>query len=231
MKMACESLDTIGVFARTVDDAALLVGGSAMRAIDVPVTEKPKLGVCRSPMWSHMTREGIEAFEAGVKRLAQAGAAIVERELPREFDELDALRFKLQAYEIARNLAHEVAHYRSQFSAVLLEAIDAGAKVPHAEYVRAQEFADARRRQLADHMRDLDALLTPSATGEAPLGLQSTGDTAMNRLWTLMHGPCVTVPAGRGAAGMPVGLQFYGLPWADSRTLGVARWAEGALGR
>jgi amidase len=80
-------------------------------------------------------------------------------------------------------------------------------------------------------MRDVDALLTPSATGEAPLGIESTGETAMNRLWTLLHGPCITVPAGSGPAGMPLGVQLYGLPGADPRTLGAAHWVERALQR
>jgi Asp-tRNA(Asn)/Glu-tRNA(Gln) amidotransferase A subunit family amidase len=78
-------------------------------------------------------------------------------------------------------------------------------------------------------MQDVDAIVTPSATGEAPLGLGSTGNTAMNRLWTLLHGPCVTVPAGEGPAGMPLGIQFVGLPGEDARTLAAAAWGERAL--
>ena len=74
--------------------------------------------------------------------------------------------------------------------------------------------------------RDFDALLTPSATGEAPLGLESTGNTAMNRLWTLLYGPCVTVPAGLGPSGMPLGVQIVGRPGEDARTLAAARWVE-----
>jgi Asp-tRNA(Asn)/Glu-tRNA(Gln) amidotransferase A subunit family amidase len=75
----------------------------------------------------------------------------------------------------------------------------------------------------------VDAILTPSATGEAPAGLGSTGDTAMNRLWTLLHGPCVTVPAGDGPGGLPLGVQIVGLPGVDAKTLAVARWVEHAL--
>jgi len=90
-------------------------------------------------------------------------------------------------------------------------------------------YAAECRRRLRDLVGDADAILTPSATGEAPLGLGSTGNTAMNRLWTLLHGPCVTVPAGDGPAGMPIGIQIVGLPGADARTLAVARWVEGAL--
>jgi Asp-tRNA(Asn)/Glu-tRNA(Gln) amidotransferase A subunit family amidase len=229
MKMACESLDTVGVIARTVEDAALLVAGSAMRSIDVPAVDKPRLGLCRTANWSHMTREGVQAFEAAVRRLAQAGAVVVEQDLPQDFAGLDAADLRILDYEIARSFAYESARHRDRISAVLLARIDSGAQMAQADNAKAVSYAAECRRNLAAHMQGLDAIVTPSATGEAPLGLDNTGNTAMNRLWTLLHGPCVTVPAGRAPTGMPLGLQVVGLPGADERTLGVARWAEALL--
>jgi Asp-tRNA(Asn)/Glu-tRNA(Gln) amidotransferase A subunit family amidase len=229
MKMGAESLDTAGVIARSVEDAALLVAGSAMRSdlVKVEVLEKPRLGVCRSPNWHHMSREGADAFDAAVKRIAAHSARVVETEPP--FDELDAAASTILVYEMARGLAHEVAHHRSRVSPILLERIDAGSAMPYSDYAKALSYAAACRRRLADLMGDIDAIVTPSATGEAPLGLASTGNTAMNRLWTLLHGPCVTVPAGEGPAGMPLGVQLVGLPGADVRTLAAAMWAQNAL--
>jgi Asp-tRNA(Asn)/Glu-tRNA(Gln) amidotransferase A subunit family amidase len=109
---------------------------------------------------------------------------------------------------------------------MLAARVEEGAKIPYAEYAKAQAYAAECRARLADLARDFDALLTPSATGEAPLGLESTGNTAMNRLWTLLYGPCVTVPAGTGPSGMPLGVQLVGLPGDDARTLAAARWAS-----
>jgi Asp-tRNA(Asn)/Glu-tRNA(Gln) amidotransferase A subunit family amidase len=80
-------------------------------------------------------------------------------------------------------------------------------------------------------MEGFDAIVTPSATGEAPRGLDSTGDTSMNRLWTVLYGPCVTVPAGVGPAGLPLGIQFVGRSGSDTRILSVAQWAEGVSKR
>jgi Asp-tRNA(Asn)/Glu-tRNA(Gln) amidotransferase A subunit family amidase len=230
MKMGAESLDTAGVIARSVEDAALLVAASAMRLdlLEIDRLEDPKLGVCRSPNWHHMTPEGAQAFENAVRRLGERGARIVDRELP--FDELDVAAQKILAYEMVRDLAHEAAHHRARISPILLERIDAGAAIPYAEYAKALSYSADCRRCLVDYFRDIDAILTPSATGEAPIGLASTGNTAMNRLWTLLHGPCVTVPAGEGPAGMPLGVQLVGLPGGDARTLAAARWAERALG-
>jgi Asp-tRNA(Asn)/Glu-tRNA(Gln) amidotransferase A subunit family amidase len=229
MKMGAESLDTAGVIARSVEDAALLVAGSAMRPdlVKVGVVEKPRLGICRSPNWRHMSPEGAQAFESAVERLAARGAQIVEKETP--FHELDAAASTILVYEMARGLAHEVAHHRSRISPMLLDRIDAGAVMTYSQYAKALVYAADCRRRLLGLFADIDAILTPSATGEAPLGLESTGNTAMNRLWTLLHGPCVTVPAGVGPAGMPLGVQLVGLPGADARTLAAATWAEKVL--
>ena len=171
-----------------------------------------------------MTSEGAEAFERAARTLAERGARVVELEMP--FDALDSAAQTILAYEMARGLAHEAAHHRSRIAPILVKRIDAGAAIPHPDYEKALAYAADCRRKLAEYMRDVDAILTPSATGEAPLGLGSTGNTAMNRLWTLLHGPCVTVPAGEGPARMPLGIQLVGLRGADARTLAAARWAE-----
>jgi Asp-tRNA(Asn)/Glu-tRNA(Gln) amidotransferase A subunit family amidase len=109
---------------------------------------------------------------------------------------------------------------------MLVQRVEEGSAIAYAEYASALAYAAECRRRLQDHFTDVDAILTPSTTGEAPLGLESTGNTAMNRLWTLLYGPCVTVPAGLGPAGMPLGVQLVGLPGSDAKTLAVARWVE-----
>ena len=229
MKMGCDTLDTAGVIARSVADAALLAGASAIRPdlIETGEFKNPELGVCRSPNWHHMSPEGASTFEAAAKRLAAKGARLVDLEL--DFPELDAAASTILVYEMARALAYEITNHRARVSPMLLERVDSGATMPYAQYANAMAYAAECRRRLRDLVGDADAILTPSATGEAPLGLGSTGNTAMNRLWTLLHGPCVTVPAGDGPSGMPMGIQIVGLPGADARTLAVARWVEGAL--
>ncbi|HEX6156857.1 MAG TPA: amidase [Burkholderiales bacterium] len=229
MKMGCDTLDTAGVIARSVEDAALLAGGSAMRPdlIEVGEFNNPELGVCRSPNWHHMSPQGAAAFEAAATRLAGKGARLVDLEL--DFQELDAAASTILVYEMARALAYEITNHRARVSPMLLQRVDSGATMPYAQYAKAAAYAAECRGRLRDLVGDADAILTPSATGEAPLGLGNTGNTAMNRLWTLLHGPCVTVPAGDGPAGMPMGIQIVGLPGTDARTLAVARWVERAL--
>ena len=228
LKLTSESLDTVGTLARTVADAALLAAASAARPdlLEPKPVDKPKLRLCRSPNWKAMKPEAARAFEAAAARLAAAGAQVVERELPKEFDALDEHRHRILCYEIARCMAHEVAHHYDALSAILRSVIDVGRAMPYADYERAMQYAEACRRSFASEMEGFDAIVTPSATGEAPRGLESTGDTSMNRLWTVLYGPCVTLPAGLGPSGLPLGIQFVGRSGADSRILGVARWAE-----
>ncbi len=227
MKMGAESLDTVGIIARTVEDAALLAAGSGLRRDleKIESLQKPKFGLCRSPNWSQMSPEGADAFTEAVRGIAGRGARLVPLELP--FGELDAAAATILFYEMARGLAHELARHRAKVNPLLVQRVEDGAKIPYADYAKALAYAADCRRKLADLMRDVDAIVTPSATGEAPLGLESTGNTAMNRLWTLLYAPCVTVPAGKGPAGMPLGIQLVGLPGKDARTLAAARWVEG----
>jgi Asp-tRNA(Asn)/Glu-tRNA(Gln) amidotransferase A subunit family amidase len=226
MKMGCETLDTAGVIARSVEDAALLAGASAIRPDLIKLVEfnNPELGVCRSPNWHHMSPQGAAAFEAGAKRLAGKGARLVDLEL--DFQELDAAASTILVFEMARALAYEITNHRARVSPILLERVDAGATMQYEQHAKAMAYAAECRRRLRDLVGEVDAILTPSATGEAPLGLGSTGNTAMNRLWTLLHGPCVTVPSGNGPGGLPLGVQLVGLPGSDMKTLAVARWVE-----
>jgi Asp-tRNA(Asn)/Glu-tRNA(Gln) amidotransferase A subunit family amidase len=80
-----------------------------------------------------------------------------------------------------------------------------------------------------DVFREFDVLLTPSAPGEAPEGLERTGSAVFNRPWTLLGVPCVTVPAGVGPHGLPVGVQLVGRYGDDARTFSYADWVRKAI--
>ena len=78
-------------------------------------------------------------------------------------------------------------------------------------------------------MEGLDALVTPSAPGQAPAGLGWTGDPAFNLIWTSLHVPCVTVPAGTGPEGLPLGIQIVTRIGEDRQVLAWAQWVMAAL--
>ena len=96
------------------------------------------------------------------------------------------------------------------------------------EYNEAISLGRECRARLAEAFGDCDVLLAPSAPGEAPAGIP-TGDPVMNQVWTFLHTPCVTVPAGTGPKGLPVGVQIVGRIGDDARTLAAAQWVQGSL--
>src|SRR5205807_2909677 len=104
-----------------------------------------------------------------------------------------------------------------------------GRELPLADYVEAIETGEAFRRHLDDIFAEIDVLLTPSAAGEAPGGLGSTGDPSFNGIWTLGWTPCLTLPAGTGPKGLPLGIQLVGPRFRDETLLDIAAWAEPRL--
>ncbi|MDE1902218.1 MAG: amidase, partial [Alphaproteobacteria bacterium] len=104
-----------------------------------------------------------------------------------------------------------------------------GMAIAFADYNAARGIFDTARRVTAEAFGDCDFWLTLPAPGEAPKGIESTGDPVFNRLWTLLHVPCLTVPCGKGPAGLPLGVQLIGPPRGAAPLLAAGRWVEAAL--
>jgi Asp-tRNA(Asn)/Glu-tRNA(Gln) amidotransferase A subunit family amidase len=135
----------------------------------------------------------------------------------------------VSAYEFYRALAYERTRFPQLISDSLMQRIRGGSQVTRDDYEHAQEVASRCRAKLDDVYRDCDVLISPSATGEAPRGLESTGDPIFGLTWTLMHGPAITLPVFAGPAGLPIGLQVTGPRGADARTLVAAEWIRRQL--
>jgi amidase len=98
------------------------------------------------------------------------------------------------------------------------------------QYRDARTFAERCRLKQDDLFADYDILLTPAAAGEAPVGLERTGNAAFGTLWTTLHVPCVTLPLFKGPNGLPVGAQFIAKRNDDRRLLEAARWIARSYG-
>jgi Asp-tRNA(Asn)/Glu-tRNA(Gln) amidotransferase A subunit family amidase len=232
MKLMAESLDTVGVMARSVADCALFAGAVARRDLgnpDMRPGRAPRIAVCRSPSWDRAApeTEALLARLPGV--LSRAGAAVEERELPEAFSAIVAAHPIVQHAEGAQSMGWELAHHRSEISATLLELLDRGLATDGAALEAARATLRERRAAFPAAVEGLDILLTPAAPGIAPLGLGSTGNAVFNFIWTSLHVPCVTVPAGEGPAGLPLGIQIVGRRGDDRATLAWAQWVASAL--
>jgi Asp-tRNA(Asn)/Glu-tRNA(Gln) amidotransferase A subunit family amidase len=232
IKLQCQNLDTLGLLCRSLDDISL------MRAalIEMPHrrvdrrTGAPRVGLCRTPGWEAADGATKALIEGAASRLAAAGARVSDIEFAAPFATIASHHRRVFNYEAAHNYAYEHLEHRDQVSKVLLDTVlDPGRALPLADYIEALETAEAFRAHLDDIFSDVDILLTPSAASEAPEGLGSTGDPAFNSIWTLGWVPCVTLPAGTGPKGLPLGVQLVGQRFADEKLLDAAVWVEARL--
>ncbi|MFL5265180.1 MAG: amidase [Stellaceae bacterium] len=230
VKMQCHNLDTVGVICRSLEDVALLRG--VLLAQNAHRVDRgsaaPRIGFCRTPAWEHADGDTHALLERTATVLGAAGAMMREVTLT-PADILDHHR-RIFEFEAARNYAYEYEVHGGQLSEALRDGLLArGRALPLPAYIEAIETAEAFRRNLDDLFTDLDVLLAPSAVGEAPEGLGSTGDARFNAIWTLAWTPCVTLPAGNGRKGLPLGVQLVGPRFRDEALLDATAWVEARL--
>ena len=228
-KFVAESLDTIGVFARSAEDLALSLSVLSGRLVsEEKISGKPKIGLCRTPRWGEADAATQANLERAAARLAEVGAQVRDFELPAGSVDLFDRHRIIMGFEDARALAWEYENFPGDISKTLKPRLDEGWKVTRADYDDMRERARQCRRALSEQMRSVDFLLTPSATSEAPGSLASTGNPVFNRAWTLFGVPCVTLPHGKGAHGLPLGIQLVG---AFDTDMALLRWAEWVAGK
>lgn len=230
IKPFAPSFDTLGTMTRSVADARLMwsvlngvapAAGGSVRA--------PRIGVCRTPQWPAAEAATREALDAAARAFAAGGARVAEMDLPSVFDDLAEVHKGIMAFEAARAYAHEYATRRRDLSARLTELIEAGLALPWDGYLALRRRMEEAKRAFAEVMAGWDALLAPAAPGEAPEGLDATGDPVFSRMWTLLQVPCLTLPVLSGPAGLPVGIQLVGTALADGKLLDIGEWASERL--
>lgn len=232
VRPAAQSLDTLGLHARTLDDIDLLTAvlvnrpPAPPRAPDSP----PSIGLCRTAMWDDAQPETRDAVEDAARRLEAAGATLRDVDLPEAFAGLAAARDVINGYERGRLMAHEWAHHRDRLSDQLQATIRRGLNMPYADYLAALRLMEDCRVQLARAFDGLDVLLTPAADGEAPAGLGYTGNPRFQGMWTMMHVPTLSLPTHTGPTGLPVGIQLVGGYRQDDRLFAASRWVLDRLG-
>ena len=238
-------LDHVGVFARSVQDAALLAqelmgfdaSDSAMRPrahpplvefVSRPLPLPPRLAFVKTPVWDEASADTQEAFAELVEAL---GEHVTEVTLPEPFKDAIALHRTIMESDLALSFAPEYENGADQLSEVLRAMIERGRTYLALDYNRAVGRIQVYNAALDDVFHEMDVIVTPATQGEAPRGLGSTGSPAFCTLWTLCGLPAVTVPLMEGRDGMPIGVQLVAQRGDDARLLRCAQWLIEYVGK
>ena len=222
VKQNTASFDTVGLFARAAEDLALfraaVTGFPAKPLADVPVNQL-SIGFCRTIFWDRAEAYTKKFLEDAAGALAKAGAKLCEVTLGKPFEHFETVGRRINDYEFTRGLTWERQHHWELLSKFQRDKFAGWLNISYEQYREAEDALAKCRIELADAMKNLDLLLTPSAPGEAPAGLASTGDTSFNILSTWTYTPCITLPVFTGPSGLPVGIQLIGHRNQDHRLL------------
>jgi Asp-tRNA(Asn)/Glu-tRNA(Gln) amidotransferase A subunit family amidase len=234
VKPLADSLDTIGVLAGTVEDAAFFAGvlseRPALRHLTVP-SEAPRFGLYRTPMWEEAEPATAASLDAARSALERAGATIAELAIAPEHHGLAEVQNTIMHFEMVRAFAYERTLHSAELSPRFAQMLDAGMTIGADEYDRALARAEEARAGLDAFFGSCDAVLVPAAPGEAPIGLGNTGDPVFNRMWTLLGVPCVTLSARWAENGLPTGVQLVGRFGDDARLMACAAFLERVLAK
>lgn len=230
--LAGNSLDAVGVFARSVSEVAVLASVLAGVRFDEGIDAEPtplRLGLWQGREWHGAEAYAVDAVTAAAGRLGRNGASVGVIEPTGEFDRLLELQALIMAREAAGDLATEFINHRDGLSPALVGLIEEGLAVSAESYARALAAAGNCRLRLDELFGDADLLAAPSTFDEAPPIGEGTGSPDMSRAWTLLDLPSLTLPAGRGPSGLPLGLQLAARPGQDKLLLKAARRIESLL--
>jgi len=226
-----QSLDSLGLFSRQVEDIELL--RAVLLRQPAPLTSTTPLAprqvlFCRGDAAGEIDAEMVDAMERAAAILRAQGVDVIEPENSDWLGELVAHHGLIMAYEVARNLALESGH-PDLLSPPLQDLIAAGLATSRSDYLASLQAVEQIREMLAQHYPDMDAILAPAAPGVAPKGHERTGAPHMSRPWQAMGLPVVTLPGLTDKQGLPLGIQLAGAAYSDNELLRMARWLEPLL--
>lgn len=227
------SLDHVGIFARTVDDAALLftvLTGRNAGSLSPRGTRPPAFAIPRAFVEAVATREVKENLAAAMDILAGAGARIEDIALPGSADQIDEVgRIVLRAEAAAYHHAWFSAH-AAQYAPRIRELIEAGLNVSAVDFVRAEQARQRFRQDMTSILERCDALLMPAAPATAPpLSLGTTGDPVLCAPWSFGGFPAIAIPSGLSAARLPMAIQLVCGANAEQQLLEAAKWCQDRL--
>lgn len=232
-----QSLDQVGVFARSVEDLALvsetIMGGhhgasgalvfpTRMREVclqEPPLT--PRLMFAKTPLWDKVDPRSKAAFEA---LLAELTDCMVDHDVHDSVSNVLGWHKTVMEAEMQANLQPVLDRANHPGSAATQALMQRGKAISASDYLAAKGRMDSAASAFDEYFDYFDAIVTPATLGPAPEGLASTGDPAMCTIWTFAGLPCVSLPLLHTEDGLPIGIQLVGALNQDARLLRTARW-------
>ena len=207
---------------------SVLCGDTAF-LLKIKSSKKIRIGFVRTPHWSMAEESTQRLLENTAQKLSQSGAQVVELMLPPVFDELANLHNSIMSFEVARARSYEFTQHKELLSEQFSALIKSGLHLSYDEYLKAKTRVAKASHLLKQLFNQYDVFLAPSAPGEAPYGLSATGDPIFNRMWTVLGVPSITLPAGIGVNGLPLGVQLVGAFNNDNQLVSIADWVRKQL--
>ena len=232
MKVMSDSLDTIGVMARSVADCALFAGAVAGSILAIRMKSRaarPASGFAARQAGTRHCLKRRRCSTVSRRRSPGPGQASQRANCPQPYARLATAHPIVMCRESARAMGGNSPITVASISEMLLERLDFGLAQSDEAIADAYAVFAAAQRGFPAVTEGFDVLVTPSAPGQAPEGLGRTGDAAFNFTWTSLHVPCVTVPAGTGPDGLPLGIQIVGRQGEDRQTLAWAQYVANVV--
>lgn len=239
------SLDGIGPMARSAEDCALMLSVMAGADPDDPMSSDVPVDDYAALLGGDLTgvRIGVDSldrhspqtdpawpglFADALDMLRAAGATVEEVELPL-WDELGTVQLLIMAAEAAAYHLPDLQTRWADYGAGARWFIGTGTGYTAADYVQAQRVRRLGQKRMAALMTKFDLIVTPTSTMPSPqIGdldplnpMQSL--TGLHTFyWNPLGNPTISVPVGFTDAGLPMGMQIAGRPFADAEVLRVA---------
>lgn len=231
--------DTVGIFSRDVLDAALIAEQLMIFDNQDPSMQTrmppklldtiahgplvpPKLAFVKTPAWEGFADDDIKG---GFTELSGVlGDSIAELDLSHLLEDIPEWHKIIMETDITRSFHREYKQSKELLSPILVDMIERGQKYRAVDYNEAVDHIKALNTAMDEIMLDYDAILTPATTGEAPTGLESTGNPVFCTPWSFCGMPAITLPLMQGSNNMPIGVQLVSAKGDDARLLRTADW-------
>ena len=239
------ALDQVGIFSNSIEDAALIseqIIGHDKQDPDTSLNPRPKLlaasrqkppmepllAYIKLPFMDKLDEDVMEGFNEVKDELK---GQINEIELPAGFDGIPDWHKIIMESDMARSFSEEYKKSKNKLSDKIVEAIERGMKYSSVEYNEALSKIEVANTYFKQFFHDYDAILTPSACGEAPKGLKSTGNPIFCTIWTYCGMPSISLPLLQGKNNLPVGIQLVSSLYDDERLFRNASWLTSKIKR